>query len=384
MSDRRKPQGQGDARLWALALGLSLLGNAAFVIIAGFTALNSHLFHRSPPTAAPPPPAETTITLIAEPPRPAPTAEDVPEPAAAAPSRVVRTSEDQRADRPATPLFLGERDTRATSDRAPVAGAPPLPSQEGLEPRNEDDFETTESDYQDGKLENDSPQAPPAPPSPMAAEMAAPVAAAEPMGEPTEDPGKAEEMKSAPPREALVEGPNPVDIPVPPDPADPSAEDTPRERPKDGGTRPERELQAEQDPKPAAPKTPTDPGFRGFQRKRAISGSISRTGRSALDVADSPLGRYQIAISRAVEREWQRNCVRHRDFITPGFLTVRFFVEGNGKVKSVQFVGDMETGEIQKGFTLNSIRDAEIPAMPQALRAEFDTEPLELIFNFYF
>ena len=56
--------------------------------------------------------------------------------------------------------------------------------------------------------------------------------------------------------------------------------------------------------------------------------------------------------------------MRHRDFITPGFLTVRFFVETGGKVRSVQFVGDMETGEVQKGFTLNSIRDAEIPAMP--------------------
>ncbi|MEI8039693.1 MAG: hypothetical protein WCJ14_15030, partial [Verrucomicrobiota bacterium] len=126
------------------------------------------------------------------------------------------------------------------------------------------------------------------------------------------------------------------------------------------------------------------PGFKGFQRKTAVVGSISRTGRSALDVADSPLGRYQAALSRAVEQEWQRNCVRHRDFITPGFLTVRFFVAASGKVRSVQFVGDMETGEVQKGFTLNAIRDAQIPAMPAALRREYDQEPLELIFRFYF
>jgi hypothetical protein len=103
-----------------------------------------------------------------------------------------------------------------------------------------------------------------------------------------------------------------------------------------------------------------------------------------LDVEDSPLGRYQAIISRAVEQEWQRNCVRHRDFITPGFLTVRFFVEADGKVRSVQFVGDMETGEVQKGFTLNSIRNAEIPAMSRSLRKEYDKEPLELIFRFYF
>jgi hypothetical protein len=124
--------------------------------------------------------------------------------------------------------------------------------------------------------------------------------------------------------------------------------------------------------------------FSGNQRKKAIVGSISRSGRSALDVADSPLGRYQAVISRAVEQEWQRNCVRHRDFITPGFLTVRFFVETSGKVRTVQFVGQMETGEVQKGFTLNSIRDAEIPAMPAAVKKDFAKEPLELIFNFYF
>ena len=89
-------------------------------------------------------------------------------------------------------------------------------------------------------------------------------------------------------------------------------------------------------------------------------------------------------LSRVVEQEWQRNCVRHRDFITPGFLTVRFFVEPTGKVRTVQFVGTMETGEVQKGFTLSAIRDAAIPAMPAAVKKDFDKEPLELIFNFYF
>ena len=53
-------------------------------------------------------------------------------------------------------------------------------------------------------------------------------------------------------------------------------------------------------------------------------------------------------------------------------------------MRSVQFVGDMTTGEVQKGFTLNSIRDAKIPAMPAAVRKDFVKEPLELIFNFYF
>jgi hypothetical protein len=182
-----------------------------------------------------------------------------------------------------------------------------------------------------------------------------------------------------------MDGPNPVDVQVPKPAEDvrDQIKPTPAERPaaKAEAPPPATTPGVADQPKP---KSPTDPAFKGFQRKTAIVGSISRTGRSALDVEDTPLGRYQAAISRAVELEWQRNCVRHRDFITPGFLTVRFFVEPTGKVRSVQFVGDMETGEVQKGFTLNSIRDAAIPVMPSSLRREYAEEPLELIFRFYF
>ena len=211
-------------------------------------------------------------------------------------------------------------------------------------------------------------------PDPSLAENPAP-------GENSESPGKDASKSAPPPRDALMEGPNPVDVPVPLD-ALPKNEvkPTPPKQAKQGKKAP---APAEL-PKPPAAKPANDPGFRGYQRKTAIVGSISRTGRSALNVTDTALGRYQAIISRAVELEWQRNCVRHRDFITPGYLTVRFFVETSGKVRTVQFVGSMETGEVQKGFTLSSIRDAEIPAMPASLKQEFEKEPLELIFNFYF
>jgi len=186
-----------------------------------------------------------------------------------------------------------------------------------------------------------------------------------------------------PPRKELLAGPNPVDVPVPkPMERKGGPKPTPLERPANDEA-PVASKPAELPKPPAAPPI-DDPAFAGNQRKTAIVGSISRTGRSALDVADTPLGRYQAIISRAVELEWQRNCVRHRDFITPGYLTVRFYVETNGKVRTVQFVGQMETGEVQKGFTLNSIRDADIPAMPAALRKDYEKSPLELIFNFYF
>ena len=358
-----------DGRLWALALGWSLFANLLLLVFAGMASIELRKVRPAETAAAAAPAEENAATIYVEPPS---------EESLAALSRerpFARTTPDQAAEPVRDPAFIGERATRATSDRAPVADAPPLPSQAGITPRDATDIETTESDYQDGELVQENvPQA-----TPQTAPPPAPVTQPLPPGETA--------AAAAPPREKLLEGPNPVDVPVPRETA---AADEIKPAPDRAAvaeapppTPVEVEEVADGPPTPATESTPK-PAFRGYQRKTAIVGSISRTGRSSLDVEDSPLGRYQAAISRAVELEWQRNCVRHRDFITPGFLTVRFFVETNGRVRSVQFVGDMETGEVQKGFTLNSIRDAAIPAMPKDLRAEFEEYPLELIFRFYF
>ncbi|MES2657010.1 MAG: hypothetical protein V4689_00220 [Verrucomicrobiota bacterium] len=373
-----------DGRLWAIAFALSLLANVAILGLAGFAAIKSHAFRKPAPAPATAP-AETIMTIFPElPGTAAETTAAVTPPAASAAPKFARTSDDQIAPPPEKAAFIGERDTQATSDRAPDATAPPLPSQAGEKPRSEDDFETTESDYRDGKLATESAKAtPPASdPAPAMQPIDPAMASQSPAGKKVQNPGNDETTSTPPPPEKLLAGPDPVDVPVPKETVSTDEiKPTPPKRQKDGGS----PAKAAELPKPATPPQPiNDPAFAGYQRKAAIVGSISRTGRSALNVADTPLGRYQAIISRAVELEWQRNCVRHRDFITPGYLTVRFFVETSGKVRTVQFVGKMETGEVQKGFTLNSIRDAEIPAMPASLKQEYTKQPLELIFNFYF
>jgi hypothetical protein len=381
-----------------------LLGNIIIFGLAGLATLDSQKLRDQRLAAArqesPPPPASVLISpeMIQRIPADSPAAAAKPTaPARSSAPDFTRTSEDQRGKRPDKPAFIGERDTEATSDRTPDPTAKPLPSQRGEAPRSETDIETTESKYQDGRLDASGeksaaatpPPQPPAPPTPPDADPAmAPKQAAAPPppdekpADPALKPTDEKPSPAVPEPKELLQGPNPVDVAVPKPTPEKVAKTLPPAPPAD------KSVKAAPDEKPPAPPKPTpkpgDPGVRGNQHKTAIQGSISRTGRSALDVADSPLGRYQAVISRAVEQEWQRNCVRHRDFITPGFLTVRFFVEPSGKVKSVQFVGEMETGEVQKGFTLNSIRNAEIPAMPKELRADFTDESLELIFNFYF
>jgi hypothetical protein len=355
-----------DGHLWMIATSLSLLVNLGLLAMAGMAALKLEKLREqeTPPSASVA--ASKPVAIIHAIP-----AEDATAAETSKRQAFARTSPDQTGTPEEKPAFIGERDTRSASDRTPVASAPPLPSQAGIEPRDKTDIETTESDYQDGELTEDNTTAPTpeevaaSAPSPAPAQETTPTAAA----------------SSPPPREVLLEGPNPVDVQVPRETGTgEEIKPTPKPQPAEAQNTPPAPTVLEQPRLAASDK----PAFRGFQRKTAIVGSISRTGRSSLDVEDTALGRYQAAISRAVELEWQRNCVRHRDFITPGFLTVRFFVETGGKVRSVQFVGDMETGEVQKGFTLNSIRDASIPPMPSTIRKEYAEEPLELVFRFYF
>lgn len=385
-----------DGRLWAAALGLSLLCNAAILLLAGFAFIEAAQFHHPAPLTQAP--AETVRIIAPEltTPTAPPSAAAAGEESAAAlvPARdpsFARTSDDQRGKRPDQPAFIGERDTQATSDATPDPSAPAMPAQAGIQPRHAGDLETTESRYQDGILAADGanapePLLPPVPPVPPVPEtLPAPPDTAK-SGATTAAPGSDDKHSIPPSPEPLAEGPSPVEIPVPRKTSEENPKPGPRMLPPEGApdASPTPDAPKESQPASNPQENPKEPAFRGYQRKTAIQGSISRTGRSALDVEDSALGRYQATISRAIELEWQRNCVRYRDFITPGFLTVRFFVDAKGKVRNVQFIGAMQTGQQQKGFTLNSIHDATIPAMPPELRQSFQEDPLELIFNFYF
>jgi hypothetical protein len=369
--------GTDDARLWAVALCLSVVANLMLLAWVSIAAIRMEAARRNSVPAAPAP--ERTVQIFPEmfERQPAPA---IPKETKAVPPEVVRTSPEQEsAEPPASRRYIGERNTTATSDRAPDASAPEMPSQAGREPRNETEIETTESKYQDGTLDATnrplSPDAAPPSPTQPPAEPA--------MGAKSPRPGEADKPQAAI-RENLIDGPNPVETKVPE--AEVRDDIKPREEKlaRDGKPDALARKKTEDKPKPKAATPIDDPAFRGNQSKTAIKGNISRTGQSALDVSDSPMGRYQSAISRAVEREWQLNCVKHRDFITPGYLTVRFFVTADGRVKSVQFVGDNETGEVQKGFTLSSIRNADIPAMPAEVSKEMAGDALELVFNFYF
>jgi hypothetical protein len=370
---------ENEGRLWLLSFVLAVVLVLAAFFVVGLLSLLSHISH--PTTSRPIAPKDQIVIVMAPPKLAAAVPTKEPETPKQQP-RFTRTSADQASAPPEKADFIGNRDTTATSDALPVLGAPDMPSQAGRDlPKRS--IETTESRAQLGKLDDDSlakAKSQPTPPTPPAPVMDPTLAQRDPS--PTTPPPAelATPQKNSPASPPLLNGDQVVERPKMPEeaikPTLAEKQPTPAEE--------KPEPQAAALPKPKPQQDPNEPGFRGNQQKTKLSGSISRKGRSALNVANTAMGRYQAAISRAVEHEWHGNCTKYRDFITPGILTVRFVIGSDGAVRSVSVVEMVDAGEVQKGFTLGAIRQAKIPPLPADLKAELDGDPIELIYNFYF
>ena len=372
------------SRLWLVSFLCSLALLLIGVFLFGVLTLTSMVFSPKPPL---PRPAEQVVVILAPAlPKAAPAATTAPTIPVEEKDRpqFARTSADQESAPPEKADFIGDRDTIATSDSIPLAGAPAMPNQAGREPLRPKEIETTVSKPQDGDITHTAPSTPspqpmtqPSPRSPNESfQQELPTKASTLAENRTEQemPDKPEQKEIIPKETILGE------IPVE------RAAKQEEIKPKPMVATEDSREKASQLPKPNKPREadPTTPGFRGNQEKTKISGSITRQGKSALNVANTSLGRYHAALSRAIEAEWHRNCTKYRDFITPGILTMRFVIDPNGSVRSVSVVEMVDAGEVQKGFTLNSIRQAKLPAIPADLKKELDGEPLEITYNFYF
>lgn len=327
-----------------------------------------------PVAEKPPMPPAPKPVAKAEPPKPA-ECKALPEQK----RRFARTSEEQEGKPDAPTDILGERDTRAASESVPTPGADPnKPSQDGATPLHPGHVETVNKKHQDGSVGMDKTGAETETPQEETAarkdnpliDEAPKVESPKPDSEESARP-KDKHMKVGKALPTTDDGTGKRQIED-----KPKAEDAPKEKPNPGSKREGKGKEAEQDPK--------KDGFSGFSRKTKVTGSISRRGKSALNVRNSPLGRYQALISKAVELQWRRNCEQHRDHIVPGVMSIRFYVDKNGKVSGIKFQEVIEGSYITRGFTQRAIRQAKIPRMPKAVLKELDGEPLELIYNFYF
>lgn len=375
-------QNGDDARLWLAALLISVVINCLLLAWVSYEAILSKIAKEMIISK---PLAESVVTIFPE--------MFVEEAEEAKPDaneqKAVRTSDDQLdPNAPSSRRYIGERNTQATSDRNATNDDTTMPSQVGREARPEEEPETTESVYQDGRLDTSIQATVLNQPIPLIKELPNSLTnAAEQMkGDKQPDPGE-EEIAQTAIRKKLLDGPNIVEKEVPKSEVKENIKPIDEKKIRDGNPDGIALNKPNELPKPTAKPTPAainDPAFSGNQTKTAIRGSILRTGRSAMDVVDTPMGRYQAQISRAVELEFQRNCVKRRDFIVPGYITVQFFIDAHGRVRSLSLLGEIEGGEVQKGFTIDSIREAPIPVMPSVIKKEMKGDSLELIYNFYF
>ena len=296
--------------------------------------------------------------------------------------RFARTSADQEGAPDADTDILGERDTRAASELPATPGAKPnTPAQDGAAPLYPGHVETVSKKYQEGSLGQDA----------QGEETEVPQEASVSKDEALAD--DAPQLDVIEPEEESSSGPKDKHLAVGEElPAplgdegdkqlaeDPKEEKSPRERPNEGAHQEADKKKivggSEQEPKKS--------GFRGYSRQTRVTGSINRQGKSALNVKNSPLGRYQALISKAVELQWRRNCEQHRDHIVPGVISIRFYVDQSGGVSGIKFQEVIGANFIERGFTQRALRQVELPKMPDSVLKELQGESLELIYNFYF
>ena len=301
--------------------------------------------------------------------------------------RFARTSADQEGAPDADTDILGERDTRAASELPATPGAKPnTPAQDGVAPLYPGHVETVSKKYQEGSLGQDAQGEESEVPQEASASKDDALADDEPqLDVPQPDVIVPEEESSSEPKDKhLAVG---EELPAPRGDdgdkqiaEDPKEEKSPRERPNEGAHQEADKKKivdgAEQEPKKG--------GFRGYSRQTRVTGSINRQGKSALNVKNSPLGRYQALISKAVELQWRRNCEQHRDHIVPGVISIRFYVDQSGGVSGIKFQEVIGANFIERGFTQRALRQVELPKMPESVQEELKGESLELIYNFYF
>ena len=351
------------------AVVLHVLLFLAFVGLVAWGLLTGKLEITTEPT--PPPAVVIEIRLeMFERPKPA-VVEDAPE----IKKRLATNSPAQESEEaPENAVYVGERNTKAASDLPPDPDGPAVPSQDGREPRP-GEVDTIDSTFADGA----EPDVASDPDSPR------PQAPIDPVADPADILGELPPPSGTKPEELLK---TETQVPIP--------EDEEMEKEHEEETLP-KESESERDPlsenqpggaqeKPAVEESPPpkNPGFQTESSKTRLRGSIGRKGTTALDVKDSPIGRYQAKLSRAVERQWQMNCIQYREHILPGSLSVRFLLDEKGNVSGLRFLQILKGGEIQQGFTLKSIKQADIPGMPKNVRKELNGDPLELIYSFYF
>ena len=138
------------------------------------------------------------------------------------------------------------------------------------------------------------------------------------------------------------------------------------------------------DPSLADHMQPRTAGFRTRERRTRSTGRFGVGSKPSLNVAATPLGRYEEEIYRRVAYFWYIACDEHRGDIVPGSVVISLRINTRGQLVNMDLVRRRGASVSQQSFTFAAIRRASLPPMPPAVQQEIVGDLLELIFQFNF
>jgi outer membrane biosynthesis protein TonB len=128
---------------------------------------------------------------------------------------------------------------------------------------------------------------------------------------------------------------------------------------------------------PGAPRT----AYRPQNIITRMQGNIGNRGRSSVSAMGTPQGRFQKAVEDAVGSLWYYFVSQRSDLLSIGTVRIEFVVNARGEVVSARVVSN-SSNETLATCSLQSIRQAKIPPMPQELVPLVPERGLEFTFSF--
>jgi outer membrane biosynthesis protein TonB len=128
---------------------------------------------------------------------------------------------------------------------------------------------------------------------------------------------------------------------------------------------------------PGAPRT----AYRPQNIISRMQGNIGNRGRSAVSALGTPQGRFEKAVEDAVGSLWYYFVSQRSDLLSIGTVRIEFVVNARGEVVNARVVSN-SSNETLATCSLQSIREAKIPPMPEELIPLVPERGLEFTFSF--
>jgi outer membrane biosynthesis protein TonB len=129
--------------------------------------------------------------------------------------------------------------------------------------------------------------------------------------------------------------------------------------------------------RPGAPRT----AYRPQTIINRMQGNIGNRGRSSVSALGTPQGRFEKAVEDAVGSLWYYFVQQRSDLLSVGTVRIEFVVNSRGEVVSARVVSN-SSNETLATCSLQSIRQAKIPPMPEELVPLVPERGLEFTFSF--